>query len=181
MPSSSQFAFSSGDSAPSLVGPGSLGQEPLGTPETPETTGLEPELGGIFRDAPDRTGLEPELGGQIRQKGVYVDEITCIGCKNCAHVARNTFYIEPEYGRARAIRQDGDTDELVQEAIDTCPVSCIHWINYAELKRLEEERQYQEIPVAGFPIDRALIAANARRIKELRRQKKLSRQGQRPS
>ncbi|PLZ48562.1 ferredoxin, partial [Fischerella thermalis] len=63
-------------------------------------SGLEPELGGFLRDAPERSGLEPELGGMLRQKGVYVDEITCIGCKHCAFVARNTFYIEPDYGRS---------------------------------------------------------------------------------
>ncbi len=54
-------------------------------------SGYEPELGGEWRDAPERTGFEPELGGEVRQKGVYVDEVTCIGCKHCAHVARNTF------------------------------------------------------------------------------------------
>lgn len=131
-------------------------------------SGLEPELGGDWRDAPERTGLEPELGGLVRQKGVYVDEITCIGCKHCAHVARNTFYIEPDHGRSRVIRQDGDPDDIIQEAIDTCPVDCIHWVDYTELKRLEEERRYQVIPIAGFPVDRALIAANLRR----KRQKK---------
>lgn len=132
-------------------------------------TGLEPELGGTLRSAAARSGLEPELGGVVRQRGVYVDEITCIGCKNCAHVASDTFYIEPDYGRARAIRQDGNSEELIQEAIDTCPVSCIHWVDYAELKRLEQERQYQEIPVVGFPVDRSLLAAQRRRRDRSRR------------
>ncbi|MBE7382650.1 MAG: ferredoxin [Leptolyngbya sp. SIO1E4] len=119
-------------------------------------TGLEPELGGDLRGAADRTGYEPELGGVLRQKGVYVDELTCIGCKHCAHVARNTFYIEPDYGRARAIRQDGDVEPVIQEAIDTCPVDCIHWVDYTELKRLEEERKHQVIPIAGFPVDKGM-------------------------
>lgn len=119
-----------------------------------------------MRNAPERSGFEPELGGALRQKGVYVDEVTCIGCKHCAHVARNTFYIEPDYGRSRAIRQDGDPEELIQEAIDTCPVDCIHWIDYTELKRLEEERKYQVIPVAGFPIDHSVVSVNRRRQKE---------------
>jgi ferredoxin len=125
-------------------------------------SGLAPELGGQFRDSVERTGLEPELGGIVRQKGVYVDEITCIGCKHCAHVARSTFYIEPDYGRSRVIRQDGDSEEVIQEAIDTCPVDCIHWVDYTELKHLEEERKDQVIPVAGFPVDRALIASRRR-------------------
>lgn len=131
-----------------------------------ERSGLEPELGGFLREAEGRSGLEPELGGAFRQRGVYVDEITCIGCKHCAHVARNTFYIEPDYGRSRVIRQDGDSEELIQEAIDTCPVDCIHWVNYAELKQLEEERKYQVIPVAGFPVDHAMVAVNRRKQKE---------------
>lgn len=126
-------------------------------------SGLEPELGGDLRGAADRTGFEPELGGVFRQKGVYVDELTCIGCRHCSHVARNTFYIEPDYGRARAIRQDGDPDEVIQEAIDTCPVDCIHWVDYTELKRLEKERQQQVIPIAGFPVDKAMSRAEQRR------------------
>ena len=131
----------------------------------PERSGLEPELGGSLREAEGRSGLEPELGGDFRQRGVYVDEITCIGCLHCAHVARNTFYIEPDYGRSRVIRQDGDSEELIQEAIETCPVDCIHWVNYAELKHLEEERKYQVVPIAGFPVDHALITITRRKRK----------------
>jgi ferredoxin len=134
----------------------------LGIDTASDRSGLEPELGGFLRDAPDRSGLEPELGGVLRQKGVYVDEITCIGCKHCAHVARNTFYIEPDYGRSRVVRQDGDSEELIAEAIDTCPVNCIHWVDYTELKNLEEERKNQVIPVVGFPVDLAMVQAGVR-------------------
>jgi ferredoxin len=136
-------------------------------------SGLEPELGGVFRDAPQRSGLEPELGGAIRQKGVYVDEITCIGCKHCAHVARNTFYIEPDYGRSRVVRQDGDSEDVIQEAMDTCPVDCIHWTDYTEIKKLEEERQYQVIPLVGYPLDLSVAATQSRR-KKLNKQRKKS-------
>jgi len=130
-----------------------------------DRSGLEPELGGFLRDEPERSGLEPELGGMLRQKGVYVDELTCIGCLHCAHVARNTFYIEPDYGRSRVIRQEGDAEEVIQEAIDTCPVDCIHWVDYTELKKLEEERKYQVIPVVGYPVEEAVVAAARRRQK----------------
>ncbi len=131
-------------------------------PLSDERSGLEPELGGLLRDADNRTGFEPELGGAVRQKGVYVDEMTCIGCKNCAHVACNTFYIEPLHGRARVVRQDGDQEALIQEAIDTCPVDCIQWVDYTKLKKLEEERRYQVIPVAGFPINQGLARRKSR-------------------
>ncbi len=127
-----------------------------------EQSGFEPELGGIFRGAAVRTGFEPELGGTWRQKGVYVDENICIGCKNCTHVAANTFYIEPNHGRARVFNQDGDTEELIEEAIDTCPVNCIHWLDYTELKTMEEERKHQVIQSLAIPPDmrRSLIKKN---------------------
>ncbi|NDJ15907.1 ferredoxin [Myxacorys almedinensis] len=141
------------------------------TPDS-ERTGLEPELGGFLRDAEERSGLEPELGGNLRQKGVYVDEVVCIGCKHCAHVARNTFYIEPDYGRSRVISQDSDSEELIQEAIDTCPVDCIHWIEYTKLKQLEEDRKYQVMPVVGFPVEQAMIATNRQRQRLAHRRKR---------
>ena len=134
--------------------------------QTTERSHLEPELGGVLRNTADCSGLEPELGGVLRQKGVYVDELTCIGCKHCAHVARNTFYIEPEYGRSRVIRQDGDSEEIIQEAIDTCPVDCIYWLDYTEVKKREEERQYQVIPIAGYAVEEAVVAAHRRRKKQ---------------
>lgn len=142
---------------------------PLHFSHDPERSGLEPELGGFLRTTLERSGFEPELGGAFRQKGVYVDEITCIGCKHCAHVARNTFYIEPDYGRSRVVRQDGDAEEVIQEAIETCPVDCIHWVDYTELKQLEDERQYQVVPLAGFPIDYSLIRKKVQEKKERRK------------
>lgn len=146
----------------------------LPSPEAREEnrSGLEPELGGYLRDAPERSGLEPELGGLVRQRGVYVDEITCIGCKHCAHVARNTFYIEPDYGRSRVIRQDADPQEVIQEAIDTCPVDCIHWVDYTDLKKLEEDRKYQVIPVVGYPVEHAVAATERRKQRQKQKNKK---------
>ena len=132
-------------------------------------SGLAPELGGLLRATVEMSGFEPELGGVWRQKGIYVDEPACIGCRHCSHVARNTFFIEPEYGRARVVRQDGDSLDTIEEAIDTCPVNCIQWVDYTELKRLESERRYQEIPIAGFPVDSATLSARARQRKLSRR------------
>lgn len=97
------------------------------------------------------TGLEPLLGGALRQKAVWVDEAVCIGCRYCAHVATNTFVVEPNWGRSRAIRQDGDSTELIQEAIDTCPVDCIHWVDYGELPALAEQLEQQDIQPLGLP------------------------------
>ncbi len=84
-------------------------------------------------------GLEPCLGGELREKAVWVDESICIGCRYCAHVATNTFVIEQNLGRSRAIRQDGDTTQRIQEAIDTCPVNCIHWVPFEKLEDLRDQ------------------------------------------
>jgi len=97
------------------------------------------------------TGLEPVLGGALRQKAVWVDEAVCIGCRYCAHVACNTFLVEPTWGRSRAIRQNGDSGDRIQEAIDTCPVDCIHWVDYEQLPALEAQLDQQEILPLGVP------------------------------
>jgi len=95
-------------------------------------------------------GAEPLLGGQLREKAVWVDEAVCIGCRYCAHVATNTFVIEPTMGRSRAIRQDGDSTELIQEAIATCPVNCIKWVQFEQLDELRAQLEALELLPLGF-------------------------------
>ena len=95
------------------------------------------------------SGCEPLLGGQLRAKAVWVDESICIGCRYCAHVATNTFVIEQYLGRSRAIRQDGDSTDLIQEAIDTCPVDCIHWVQFDELKGLRNRLDELDLQPLG--------------------------------
>ena len=97
--------------------------------KNPLNIGTENEL--------DLTGFEAVLGGQLVEKAIWVDENRCIGCKYCVHVATNTFVVDEEYGRSRAVRQDGDDLEILEEAIDTCPVDCIHWVKFEELENLE--------------------------------------------
>lgn len=88
---------------------------------------------------------DDEADEPIRSQHVYVDEVTCIGCTNCAMIAQSTFFMEGEHGRARVFQQWGDDDETIAVAIQTCPVDCIHYVPYDELKRLEIERRNQNI------------------------------------
>ena len=99
----------------------------------------------------DLSGRDPVLGGKLREKAVCVDERKCIGCTYCSSVATNTFAMEPEQGRARAFRQDGDSDELIQEAIDTCPVDCIEWVPFEDLKKLGEVITNHHFRNLGLP------------------------------
>ena len=105
----------------------------------------------MVRPGDGPTGSEPLLGGSLRERAVWVDEAVCIGCRYCAHVAANTFLVEPLWGRSRAIRQDGDSTETIQEAIDTCPVDCIHWVAYEEVDALRARLQTQELQPLGLP------------------------------
>ena len=90
-----------------------------------------------YIESNDISGFEPVLGGELREKAIWVDEAACIGCQYCVHVATNTFIVDEDLGRARVIRQNGDDLEIVQEAMDTCPVDCMHWVDFEDLDRLE--------------------------------------------
>ena len=105
-----------------------------------------------YIDSNNISGFEPVLGGELREKAVWVDESACIGCQYCVHVATNTFFVDEDYGRARVIRQNGDDLEVVQEAMDTCPVDCMHWVDFEDLDRLEASLNREKFQSLGkFP------------------------------
>mmetsp|Transcript_2216 Transcript_2216/g.5125 ORF Transcript_2216/g.5125 Transcript_2216/m.5125 type:complete len:273 (-) Transcript_2216:69-887(-) len=113
--------------------------EQVGDKGSLQQDNIDGELDSFTTVAFDAEGY-PEL-----DRFVYVDEETCIGCTNCATVARQTFMMEPLYGRARSFRQGGDSDETVQEAVSTCPVDCIWYVSWDDLITLESERKFQMI------------------------------------
>ncbi|XP_019451140.1 PREDICTED: uncharacterized protein LOC109353361 [Lupinus angustifolius] len=94
------------------------------------------------------TSINPFLDDSSSKDHVFVDEFSCIGCKNCANVAPDVFAIEEDFGRARAYTQCGKS-ELVEQAIESCPVDCIHWTSAAQLSLLEDEmRRVERVNVA---------------------------------
>lgn len=64
--------------------------------------------------------------------------------------------MEEEMGRARVFEQWGDNDETIQIAIETCPVDCIHYVPYEELKRLEVLRRKQSINFKGECVSKVI-------------------------
>ncbi len=60
-------------------------------------------------------------------KGVYIDEDECIGCGSCEEICPEVFRLNGEMDKAEVIKPEGGPEALIQEAMDTCPVSCIHW------------------------------------------------------
>ena len=59
----------------------------------------------------------------------FVDESRCIGCVQCATAAPNTFRVETRFGRARVVDQWADGADAVADAVETCPVRCIHFVD----------------------------------------------------
>ena len=56
----------------------------------------------------------------------YVDQDVCIGCEVCANMVPEVFRMT-ENSVAEVYNPEGATTKNIQEAIDSCPVSCIHW------------------------------------------------------
>ncbi|KAL5997797.1 hypothetical protein ACLOJK_008729 [Asimina triloba] len=65
------------------------------------------------------TAINPFVDDTSPKDHAFVDEFSCIGCKNCANVCPDVFQIEEDFGRARVQCQSGDPS-LVQQAIDSC-------------------------------------------------------------
>ena len=68
----------------------------------------------------------------------FIDEESCIGCTQCATIAPSTFKMIPDTGRARAFYQSASED--VNAAVLSCPVHCMHYVSFDELKELEIAR-----------------------------------------
>jgi ferredoxin len=60
-------------------------------------------------------------------KRVYIDEEECIGCGTCEEICEEVFRLNNETDKAEVIKPEGGPKDLIQEAIDSCPVECIHW------------------------------------------------------
>ena len=59
-------------------------------------------------------------------KTVYIDQAVCIGCTLCTQVTPNVFEMRDD-GKSHVKDTTGDSEDKIQQAIDSCPVKCIHW------------------------------------------------------
>ncbi len=60
-------------------------------------------------------------------KSFYIETEECIGCESCVGIAPGAFAFDESTNKARVTNIDGEPEETIQEAIDTCPAHCIHW------------------------------------------------------
>ena len=58
---------------------------------------------------------------------VYIDEEECIGCGSCEDICPDVFKLNEDTEKAEVITPEGGPEDLIDEAIDSCPVECIHW------------------------------------------------------
>jgi len=60
-------------------------------------------------------------------KRVYIDEDECIGCGSCEEICPEVFDFDEDTEKALVIKPEGGPENLIEEAITTCPVDCIYW------------------------------------------------------
>lgn len=60
-------------------------------------------------------------------KTVYVDQDECIACESCVEICPDVFAMDDDAETAYVKNTEGAPEEDIQEAVDACPVQCIHW------------------------------------------------------
>ena len=58
---------------------------------------------------------------------VFIETSECVGCESCVELCPEVFAMDEESGKSRVILPSGGPEDCIQEAIETCPVECIHW------------------------------------------------------
>lgn len=115
------------------------------------SSGTKPRWTGKPYSQPLRHTVPVEGRGDMwyQEQYVYVDEWSCIACRNCCDVAPETFSMDEDNGRARVFAQWGNDEEYLDYALASCPVDCIYWVNRKELAVLEHVTREQMYKCGG--------------------------------
>jgi ferredoxin len=62
----------------------------------------------------------------------YVAEDDCIACGTCEELCPEVFTVNETLGFAQVMNPSGAPAAKIQEAVDACPVNCIHWADAPE-------------------------------------------------
>lgn len=57
----------------------------------------------------------------------YIEFNECVACGTCEALCPAVFKINEDLGYAEVVDPSGASEDEIQEAIDSCPASCIHW------------------------------------------------------
>ena len=58
---------------------------------------------------------------------VFIDEEECIGCGSCEEICPEVFVLNEDTEKAEVINAEGGPEDLIEEAMEACPVECIQW------------------------------------------------------
>jgi ferredoxin len=51
----------------------------------------------------------------------------CVGCGSCVEICPEVFVLNDSIEKAQVINPGGCALEKIEEAMEICPVQCIHW------------------------------------------------------
>jgi ferredoxin len=71
--------------------------------------------------------IKPKAGDCEMGKKVVIDTDECIGCESCVELCSEVFAFNEAEEKAEVIMPEGGPEDCIEEAMDTCPVECIHW------------------------------------------------------
>jgi ferredoxin len=57
----------------------------------------------------------------------YIIRADCIHCGTCEEKCPQVFQVNKAMGFALIVNPSGASPLIIQEAMDNCPVQCIHW------------------------------------------------------
>lgn len=60
-------------------------------------------------------------------RSVVIETEECIGCESCVELCPEIFGFNEAEEKAFVIDAEIEDEACVDEAIETCPVECIHW------------------------------------------------------
>ena len=58
-------------------------------------------------------------------KKVVIDAEECVACGTCVEICPDVFKMDDGDDAAEVILETGGPDDLIEEAIDSCPTQCI--------------------------------------------------------